>query len=143
MRVRLPGLGTALAALAFHAHPAAAASGGAPFLQTLATFSGPGIGWHPQGTQLAADAAGAVYGTTARTGILKATVWKLAPPAAAGGSYQLTTLHSFSGNPNTLKNYTDDCQPITGVSSGLFGSGHDRFVRAGRAAEGPAGCRSC
>src|SRR3954466_6768884 len=26
---------------------------------------------------------------------------------------------------------------------GLFGSGHERFVRAGRAAEGPAGCRSC
>ena len=122
MRVRLPGLGTALAALAFHAHPAAAASGGAPFLQTLATFSGPGIGWHPQGTQLAADAAGAVYGTTARTGIVKATIWKLAPPAAAGGSYQLTTLHSFSGNPSTLKSYTDDCQPITGVSWDLTGN---------------------
>jgi hypothetical protein len=122
MHARLPGLGTALAALAFHAHPAAAASGGAPFLQTLATFSGPGIGWHPQGTQLAADAAGAVYGTTARTGIVEATVWKLTPPAAAGGSYQLTTLHSFSGNPSTLKSYTDDCQPITGVSWDLTGN---------------------
>src|SRR4051794_19926609 len=117
MRVRLPGLGTALAALAFHAHPVAAASGGAPFLQTLATFSGPGIGWHPQGTQLATDADGAVYGTTARTGIVKATVWKLAPPAAAGGSYQLTTLHSFSGNPNTLKN----CNCSTGGEDGPAG----------------------
>jgi hypothetical protein len=27
--------------------------------------------------------------------------------------------------------------------AGLFGSGHERFVRAGPAAEGPAGRRSC
>ena len=30
-----------------------------------------------------------------------------------------------------------------GVDAGLFGSGHERFVRAGPAAEGPAGRRSC
>ena len=33
--------------------------------------------------------------------------------------------------------------PETAGQPGLFGSGHERFVRAGRAAEGPAGCRSC
>jgi hypothetical protein len=32
---------------------------------------------------------------------------------------------------------------LTTGDPGLFGSGHERFVRAGRAAEGPAGCRSC
>ena len=32
---------------------------------------------------------------------------------------------------------------LTGATSGLFGSGHERFVRAGPAAEGPAGRRSC
>src|SRR3954465_11273660 len=37
--------------------------------------------------------------------------------------------------------HDDELPPVD--RAGLFGSGHERFVRAGRAAEGPAGCRSC
>src|SRR6478736_2803857 len=34
-------------------------------------------------------------------------------------------------------------KPLMTVSPGLFGSGHERFVRVGLAAEGPAGRPSC
>jgi uncharacterized repeat protein (TIGR03803 family) len=51
-------------------------------------------------------AGGALYGTTAASPWNPGVVFKLAPPASAGGSWTMTTLHTFTGadgaSPNGL-----------------------------------------
>jgi uncharacterized repeat protein (TIGR03803 family) len=77
-------------------------------------FAGPD-GARPNGG-LVADATGNLYGTTAAGGAHGlGTVFKLTNPHVAGGTWTLTTLHSFAGT-------SDGASPITGVSFGPDGS---------------------
>jgi uncharacterized repeat protein (TIGR03803 family) len=91
-----------------------AASGTSPRSATaLYAFSGPD-GAHPNGG-LVADAQGNLYGTTASGGANNlGTVFKLARPASAGGTWALTTLHSFAG--------PDGANPGAGVTIGPNGA---------------------
>lgn len=76
-------------------------------------FSGPD-GSHPNGG-LVADAQGNLYGTTQDGGANNmGTVFKLSPPQSAGGTWTLTTLHSFAG--------TDGETPLAGVTIGPNGN---------------------
>ncbi|MBV8736337.1 MAG: hypothetical protein JO007_03580 [Alphaproteobacteria bacterium] len=86
-------------------------------LNTLHTFGiGSGDGQLPYG-DLISDASGALYGTTANGGANGAgTVFKLAPPAIAGGSWTETILYSFTG---TLG---DGAQPSAGLISDTSGA---------------------
>lgn len=90
-----------------------AASGTSPRSPTpLYAFSGPD-GAHPNGS-LVADAQGNLYGTTQVGGANNlGTVFKLARPIA-GGTWTLTTLHSFAG--------PDGANPGAGVTIGPNGA---------------------
>ncbi len=58
---------------------------------------------------LIADATGSLYGTATEGGAAQAgTVFKLTPPAAAGGKWAFETIHNFSGG-------TDGINPIGGL----------------------------
>lgn len=97
------------------------ASAGASWtLVTLWSFTGGSDGSLPQGTLLR-DKTGALYGTTSsrfpicplRGGC--GTVFKLAPPAAGGKAWTLTTLWRFSGG-------NDGGDPIAGLVADATGA---------------------
>lgn len=76
-----------------------ATTGGAWTETVLYSFGTNGIhdGYAPNGVLI--GAGGALYGTTVLGGDSEqGTVFALAPPAAAGGEWTETILHSFSGN---------------------------------------------
>jgi uncharacterized repeat protein (TIGR03803 family) len=91
-----------------------AASGTSPRSPTLVyAFSGPD-GARPNGG-LVADAQGNLYGTTGIGGANNlGTVFKLARPTTTGGTWALTTLHSFAG--------PDGANPGAGVTIGPDGA---------------------
>ncbi len=91
---------------------------GGPWTETiLHSFTGvDGDGSFPNSVVKGAD--GVLYGTTWGGGIVSAscpsgcgTVFSLAPPASAGGSWTETVVYSFSGTP-------DGSFPYTGVVAG-------------------------
>jgi uncharacterized repeat protein (TIGR03803 family) len=71
----------------------------------LHSFTGVGDGAYPDHGSLIFDKTGALYGTTLMGGtgcsvvddIVCGTVFKLSPPATAGGAWTETLLHSFTG----------------------------------------------
>ena len=75
-----------------------AVAGGAWTLSYLHIFTGlDGDGARPEGA-LIADASGALYGTTSIGGLGgEGIVFKLTPPAVAGGTWTETILHTFLG----------------------------------------------
>jgi len=68
----------------------------------LYAFTGGNDGEYPAGS-LILDAKGSLYGTTAgypygnQTGANEGSVFRLTPPAVAGGAWTETTLHTFTG----------------------------------------------
>jgi hypothetical protein len=68
----------------------------------LYAFTGGNDGEYPAGS-LIFDAKGSLYGTTAgypwgnQTGANEGSVFRLTPPAVAGGAWTETTLHTFTG----------------------------------------------
>lgn len=74
-------------------------------------------------------ASGALIGTTTSGGANGfGTVFKLSPPATAGGSWALTTLHDFTGG-------SDSGQPYAGliadVAGNLYGAAYGVFAPGG------------
>ncbi len=85
----------------------------------LYNFGAAGDGKFPIG-ELIQDSAGNLYGATNLGGSANdGTVWKLAPPATAGGKWTETVLHHFTNTP-------DGNQPLSGVvadaAGNLYGS---------------------
>ena len=98
---------------------------GAVTTTVLHAFAGPD-GAHPNGG-LVADGQGNLYGTTSAGGAEGlGTVFKLTNPHSAGGTWTLTTLHSFAG--------PDGASPIAGVTFGP-----DRSIYGAATAGGSAG----
>jgi hypothetical protein len=80
-------------------------------------------GYRPGG-DFAVDAAGVLYGTTARGGTgpdgLCGTAFSLTPPASPGGAWSEAVLHSFTGS--------DGCSPqgvVIGRAGVLYGTTYD------------------
>ncbi len=75
-------------------------SGGTWTETVLASFSGAANGAQPTAALLQ-DSSGALYGTASASGAKGAgTVFKLSPPAVAGGAWTLSVIFSFSGGPD-------------------------------------------
>lgn len=91
---------------------AAAGSAGAEAVLTLHRFADSG-GRHPW-TDLLRTADGTLYGTTVDGGQGAGTVFRLAGPAVAGGSWRLQTLHGFRGG-------ADGATPLSGLVAGAGG----------------------
>lgn len=90
----------------------------------LHSFTYGNDGGSPQGG-VVRDRAGNLYGSTVNGAFEDAgTVFKLIPPAVAGGSWTLKTLHKFSG----FSGDGDGAEPYAGLilvkGSGLFGTTH-------------------
>jgi hypothetical protein len=109
-------------ALALALHGAAQAQSGT--LQTLYSFTGEnGDGSFPE-AGVVIGANGALYGTTLAAGALgtgiygDGTVFQLKPPAAAGGAWTETVLHSFMG-ADGMTPYT---ALLVGPSGKLYGT---------------------
>ena len=84
-----------------------ATAGGAWTETLLHAFTGGRDGGFPQ-AGLIADSKGNLYGTTAYGGASKiGTVFKLSPPATAGGAWTETVLSSF--------NYSDGANPVASL----------------------------
>ena len=97
---------------------------------SLYGFSGPD-GAHPNGG-LVADARGDLYGTTQVGGAHNlGTVFRLAPPASAGGTWALTTLHSFAG--------PDGSNPGAGLTFGPNGALYGTTMAGGPASAASTG----
>jgi uncharacterized repeat protein (TIGR03803 family) len=91
-----------------------ATAGGAWTETLLHAFTGGRDGGFPQ-AGLIADSKGNLYGTTAYGGASKiGTVFKLSPPATAGGAWTETVLSSF--------NYSDGANPV-GILYGTTSGG--------------------
>jgi uncharacterized repeat protein (TIGR03803 family) len=107
---------------------------GAPWTESvLYGFSGGGDGRAPF-APLVADANGALYGTTVQGGVTAGggagfgTVFRLAPPAIAGGAWTLSTLYTFTGG-------NDAGAPFGGVvlthGGGLLGTAYNSSLFGG------------
>ena len=96
---------------------------GASTPTTIWSFTGAGgDGQYPSGP-VAFDANGAMYGTTELGGTSSSgTVFRLVPPAVAGGAWTESVLYSFAGG-------SDGRQPSTGVvfdsTGALYGTTYD------------------
>jgi uncharacterized repeat protein (TIGR03803 family) len=91
-----------------------ASAGGQWTESILYTFTGTDV-FEPNA--VAIGASGALYGTTQHSGAASGpngTVYSLTPPGTPGGSWTITTLHSFTGSDG------DGANPQAGV---LIGSG--------------------
>jgi uncharacterized repeat protein (TIGR03803 family) len=104
-----------------------AVAGGTWTETVLHSFSG-SDGAYPEAV-LISDASGALYGTTDYGGANNAgTVFKLTPPAVAGGTWTQTVLHSFSGSDGAYPSaglISDASGALYGttLSGGVFGWG--------------------
>ena len=88
----------------------------------------PKDGWSPSGS-LATDSNGVIYGATSGGGDSGlGTVFAVTPPAAPGGSWTETVLHSFTG--------TDGAYPYDGVIMGDHGVLYGATFGAKRGANG-------
>ncbi len=111
-----PGYGTV-----FKLTPSAT-PGGAWTESVLHSFAGGGDGAYPF-AGLISDASGALYGTTlygsGAPGYGYGTVFKLTPPATAGGAWTESVLHSFAGGGDGAYPYAG---LISDASGALYGT---------------------
>ena len=99
----------------------------------LYSFRGGDDGVGPK-ARLVLDAGGALYGTTESGGASdRGTVFKLTPPAKAGGAWIKSTLYSFLGG-------ADGAEPFSAVVSGPDGSLYGATYYGGGARNCSGGC---
>ena len=95
----------------------------------LNKFTGGSSGGTPY-SGLIADAAGNLYGTATAGGINgNGVVFKLAPPAAPGGSWTETALHQFTGAP-------DGSAPFAGLVADSAGNLYGTAIKGGASGHG-------
>jgi uncharacterized repeat protein (TIGR03803 family) len=92
------------------------------------SFGGGSDGAHPW-APLVRDSSGVLYGTTIVGGSGNGTVFLLAPPAVAGGSWTETVLYSFKGNG-------DGTQPYAGLTLGKNGVLYGATIGGGSSGNG-------
>jgi uncharacterized repeat protein (TIGR03803 family) len=114
-----------------------ASAGGAWTETVLYTFMGSSDGGNPQ-AGLISNASGALFGTTYHGGIGCVmefmppgcgTVFKLAPPASAGGAWTETALYSFAGG-------TDGAFPYAGLIADSMGNLYGTTLSGGTSGQG-------
>jgi uncharacterized repeat protein (TIGR03803 family) len=94
----------------------------------LYTFSGGADGSGPI-NNLVSDRAGNLYGVTGVGGAHeRGTVFRLAPPAAAGGAWTQTVLHAFTGGPDGRAPDAALSIDADGVLWGTTASGGDSLL---------------
>lgn len=97
-----------------------AAAGGAWTESVLYSFTRQSSGGAGPNAGVVLGKNGALYGTTGAGTASSGTVFRLAPPAAAGGAWTETTLHTFTGQNGDGANPSGG--PVIGSNGALYGT---------------------